>query len=66
MSDRFILLMMKADNGESLYTVVDRTKIFNSEREARKEMRRLNELDDSIIRAFDMAREDKKRKEGEV
>lgn len=66
MSDRFIMLMMKADNGESLYTLVDRTKIFNSERKAMKEMRRLNELDDSINRAFDVAREDKERKEGEV
>ena len=66
MSDRYIMLIMKADDGESLYTVVDRTMIFNSERKARKEMRRLNELDDSINRAFDVAREDKERKEGEV
>lgn len=63
MSDRYITLHVSIDNGERLYIVVDRKEIFNSERKAYRECRRLNELEDSIIRSFEMAAEDKRRKE---
>lgn len=63
MADRYIILHVSIDNGERLYIVVDRKKIFNSERKASNECRRLNELEDSVIRTFDMAAEDKRRKE---
>lgn len=63
MADRYIILHASIDNGERLYIIVDRKKIFNSERKACSECRRLNELEDSVIRTFAMAAEDKRRKE---
>lgn len=63
MRDRYITLIVRDDNGQRLYVVVDRRMIFSSEMKAFKEQRRLNGVDDSINRAFDMAREDKARKE---
>ncbi len=60
MNARYITLITTLDNGERLYIIVDRTKMFNSERKAMKECRRLNEVEDSINRAFAMAAQDRK------
>lgn len=65
MNARYITLITTLDNGERLYIIVDRTKMFKSERKAMKECRRLNEVEDSINRAFTMAKEDKERKEAQ-
>lgn len=62
MNVRYITLITTLDNGERLYIVIDRTKLFNSEREAMKECKRLNEVEDSIKRAFAMAAQDRKEK----
>ena len=63
MNCRYITLITTLDSGERLYIIVDRTKMFNNEREAMKECKRLNEVEDSIKLAFAMAKEDKERKE---
>ena len=60
MNARYITLFTTLDNGERLYIVIDRTMIFNSERKAMKECKRLNEVEDSINRAFAMAAQDRK------
>ena len=60
MNARYITLITTLDNGERLYIVIDRTKMFNSERKAMKECKRLNEVEDSINRAFTMAEQDRK------
>ena len=65
MSARYITLITTLDNGENLYIIVDRTKMFNNERKAMKECERLNAVEDSIKLAFAMAKEDKERKEQE-
>lgn len=51
---------MKTANGKYLYAVVDQKKFFNSERKALKECQRLNEVEDSINRAFTMTAQDRK------
>ena len=65
MNARYITLIMTLDNGERLYIVIDQMMMFTSERKAMKECKRLNEVEDSINRAFAMAKEDKERKEAQ-
>lgn len=60
MNARYITLITTLDNGERLYIVIDRAMIFNSERKAMIECKRLNEVEDSINRAFAMAAQDRK------
>ena len=60
MTERYIVVKLTYDFGKSLYAVVDRAKIYKSERKAIAERKRLNEVDDSINRAFAMARQDRK------
>ena len=57
---RYLIIRLETANGKSLYAVVDQKKFFNSERKALKECHRLNEVEDSINRAFSMAAQDRK------
>ena len=59
MNARYITLFLRGDDGQHAYVVVDRRLIFSSERKARAERDRLNELDSSINRAFAMAAQDR-------
>ena len=58
---RYIIIRLETADGKSLYAVVDLKKFFSSERKALKECNRLNEVEDSINRAFTMAAQDRKK-----
>ena len=58
---RYIIIRLETADGKSLYAVVDQKKFFSSERKALKECNRLNEVEDSINRAFTMAAQDRKK-----
>ena len=58
---RYLIIRLETADNKSLYAVVDRKKFFSSEKKALKECNRLNEVEDSINRAFTMAAQDRKK-----